>query len=183
MVKKTVEDVVKELGRYPIEAFEFLHSGLDYTVRQRHGPPDPGLGELLEWLEKRGVSLADLRQLAEEGGVPPAILEFLDRLGGMEAAATRLNRHVGGEELCWGLRTLALEQWGLMARVVLGHWGIRSTKDFGRMIFALVDHGLLQKEPEDQIEDFDDIYEFDTVFEKTYKISLPSTRPSKRDVE
>jgi uncharacterized repeat protein (TIGR04138 family) len=75
---------------------------------------------------------------------------------------------------------LALEQWGLLAPVVLRHWGIRSTKDFGRMVFALVDHGLLQKQPDDDIRDFENVYDFETAFVKSYKIDL-SKQPAKAE--
>lgn len=182
-VKKALEDVVKELGRYPLEAFEFLNRGLDYTVQKAHGPLVPNMGDLLEWLKTQGVSLTDLKRLAEKGGIPPAVLEFVEKLGGLEGATQRSNRHVDGEELCWGLRELATKQWGRMALVVLKHWGIQSTKDFGRMVFTLVENGLLQKEPEDQIEDFDDVYDFDTAFEDSYTIAVSDVPTSDRDAE
>src|ERR1035437_381274 len=35
--KKTLEQVVEETGRYPIEAFEFVRHGLNYTVHKVHG--------------------------------------------------------------------------------------------------------------------------------------------------
>jgi uncharacterized repeat protein (TIGR04138 family) len=35
--RKTLEQVVHECGRYPIEAFEFVRHGLTYTVEQIHG--------------------------------------------------------------------------------------------------------------------------------------------------
>jgi uncharacterized repeat protein (TIGR04138 family) len=35
--RKTLEQVVQECGRYPIEAFEFVRHGLNHTVHQIHG--------------------------------------------------------------------------------------------------------------------------------------------------
>ena len=35
--KKTLEQVVDESGRYPLEAFEFVRHGLNFTVQQIHG--------------------------------------------------------------------------------------------------------------------------------------------------
>jgi uncharacterized repeat protein (TIGR04138 family) len=35
--RKTLEQVVHECGRYPVEAFEFVRHGLTYTVQQIHG--------------------------------------------------------------------------------------------------------------------------------------------------
>ncbi len=172
--QKTVEQVVRELGHYSLDAFEFLHSGLDYTVREMHGPPPSGTDKLLEWLHSYGVDavVADLRRLIEQGDIPQPIVDVIRSLGGLDATAKSLNRHVSGEDLCWGLRDLAEKQWGLMASTVLRRWGIRCTKDFGRMIFALVENGLLQKQPDDHVDDFDDVYDFEQVFEGSYEISL-----------
>jgi len=36
-MRKTLEQVVHETGRYPLEAFEFVRHGLTYTVEQIHG--------------------------------------------------------------------------------------------------------------------------------------------------
>ena len=35
---KSLEQIVEEVGLYPIEAYEFIHSGLAYTVQKKHGP-------------------------------------------------------------------------------------------------------------------------------------------------
>ncbi len=77
-------------------------------------------------------------------------------------------RHISGRELAEGCRDLALERWGLMARSVLEYWGIRSTRDLGEIVFALVDCGVLVKREEDCIEDFDHVYDFAEVFERQY---------------
>jgi len=68
--------------------------------------------------------------------------------------------HVSGEQLCYGLRELALKRWGMMARSVLAHWGIKTTRDFGEIVFLLVANGWMQKEPDDRIEDFNEVYDF-----------------------
>ena len=78
-------------------------------------------------------------------------------------------RHVTGQELALGISKYALDQFGPMAMTVLHHWGVRSTLDFGRIVFALIDAKLLSKQPEDTLEDFDKVYEFADVFGK-YKI-------------
>src|SRR4051812_17584405 len=55
------------------------------------------------------------------------------------------SRHVSGQDLCEGLREFALSQWGMMAQVVLARWNIRTTLDFGRIVFALVENNFMQK--------------------------------------
>ncbi len=79
-------------------------------------------------------------------------------------------RHITGEELLGGIREYALEQFGPMTRTVLHYWGIRQTDDFGNIVFALVEAGILRKQPEDKIEDFHNVYDFKEAFDKGYKI-------------
>lgn len=73
-------------------------------------------------------------------------------------------RHVSGRELCLGLRDYAGRQFGMLAREVFRHWRIRSTEDFGRIVFAMVDAGLLRKSEDDSIDDFIGVYDFDEAF-------------------
>jgi uncharacterized repeat protein (TIGR04138 family) len=74
--------------------------------------------------------------------------------------------HISGGELAWACRDLALEQFGLTSRTVLTHWGIRSTEDIGKIVFVLIEVGLLMPHDEDRIEDFNDVYDFDEAFEE-----------------
>lgn len=80
-------------------------------------------------------------------------------------------RHISGKELLEGIRDYALEQYGALTRTVLNYWGIYETEDFGRIVFALVEVGVLRKQPEDKIEDFRDVYKFEEVFDKGYEIT------------
>jgi len=74
-------------------------------------------------------------------------------------------RHISGRELAEGVRDLALERFGPMARTVLEHWGINATDHVGDIVFALVDVGVLIKQDEDGPEDFHHVYDFDEAFE------------------
>lgn len=77
-------------------------------------------------------------------------------------------RHISGRELALGVRDLALERFGPMARSVLGHWGIHATEDVGRVVFALVEQGILVKQDEDRLEDFAGVFDFEEAFEAGY---------------
>jgi uncharacterized repeat protein (TIGR04138 family) len=124
--EKKLEDVVSEVGLYPIEAYDFIRRGLGYTVSKIHGGvKDP-----------------------------------------------QASRHVSGQQLCEGLREFALLEWGMLARTVLSRWNIRRTFDFGRIVFALVDNGLMSKTDDDDIEDFRDVYDFKSAFEARYRIEM-----------
>jgi uncharacterized repeat protein (TIGR04138 family) len=80
--------------------------------------------------------------------------------------------HVSGRDLCEGLREYALTRWGLMAPTVLFRWNIRRTLDFGKIVFALVEHGMMRKTDEDQLDDFRDVYDFKSAFESGYRIEM-----------
>ncbi|MFG0331660.1 MAG: Minf_1886 family protein [Phycisphaerales bacterium] len=73
-------------------------------------------------------------------------------------------RHVNGAELCAGLRDYAIKKYGLMARSVLEHWNIFSTDDFGRMVFAMVDEGIMSRTDEDSLDDFVSVFSFEDAF-------------------
>ena len=77
-------------------------------------------------------------------------------------------RHITGRELAEGCRDLALERFGLMARSVLEFWGIRTTRDLGEIVFALVDCGVLVKQDGDCVDDFEEVFSFGQVFEAEY---------------
>jgi uncharacterized repeat protein (TIGR04138 family) len=77
-------------------------------------------------------------------------------------------RHIAGDELARGVRDLALERFGPLARTVLEHWGIHSTADVGEVVFALVECGILVKQNEDRREDFRDVFDFEEAFERAY---------------
>jgi uncharacterized repeat protein (TIGR04138 family) len=87
---------------------------------------------------------------------------------------------VGGRELCLGLQEFALQQWGLLAKTVLARWNITTTLDFGRIVFAMVQHSLLQKTEDDCLDDFNNIYDFRTAFETSYRIAVPTEQERPR---
>jgi outer membrane receptor protein involved in Fe transport len=46
------------------------------------------------------------------------------------------------------------------------------TYDFGRIVFAMVESGLMQKTDDDSIEDFRNVYDFKTAFDAGYRIEI-----------
>ena len=81
-----------------------------------------------------------------------------------EEPAARESRHITGQDLCYGLRDFAIEQYGLLSRTVLSRWRIEQCEDFGRIVFAMVDAGLMHKTDQDSIEDFVEVYDFADAF-------------------
>jgi uncharacterized repeat protein (TIGR04138 family) len=80
--------------------------------------------------------------------------------------------HITGRELCEGVRQLALSQYGLMALLVLDLWGIRSTSDLGEIVYNLIASGEVEKTPSDSRADFDDVFDFETVFRREFVLTL-----------
>jgi len=109
------------------------------------------------------AALAELRR--RDGKYNERAYVFV--LAALEFAQTRLpaRRHLSGVELAWACRDFALEQFGMLASAVLTHWGIHTTEDFGQIVFMLIDVGLLARQPNDRLEDFERVYEFADVFE------------------
>ena len=95
---------------------------------------------------------------------------YLFVLSALEFCQTRMieRRHISGPELARACRDLALDRYGVMARLVLEHWGVRSTADLGDIVFTLVDLGLLISQPNDTREDFLEVFAFDQAFERDY---------------
>jgi uncharacterized repeat protein (TIGR04138 family) len=78
-------------------------------------------------------------------------------------------RHVTGSELARACRDFAVRQFGLMAESVLAHWGITRTEDLGRIVYTLVDVGLLVTQPGDRESDFAGVYDFPDAFRADYE--------------
>ena len=55
-----------------------------------------------------------------------------------------------------------------MAVTVFEDWGIRGCKDFGELVFNMVESGLLAKTDRDSRDDFQDGYDFTDAFCKPY---------------
>jgi uncharacterized repeat protein (TIGR04138 family) len=84
-------------------------------------------------------------------------------------------RHLTGQQLCEAIRQYALEQYGYMAQCVLNSWGVKSTSDFGEIVFNLIGIGQMRKTADDQREDFDNVFDFETGLRQSYKITLPES--------
>ena len=91
-------------------------------------------------------------------------------LAALEHSQTHLTerRHITGAELARSCRTLALQRFGVTARIVLEHWGVCSTSDIGDIVFTLVDMGLLISQPHDSRDDFIGVFAFEDAFEREY---------------
>ena len=123
MGDEAIAKALASRGPYPIEAYQFIREGLEYSV---------------------GRVQASSRDI--HGASPPE------------------GNHVTGQQLCMGLLDFAIFRYGMLAPAVLERWRIHRTDDFGRMVFAMIDVGIMAKTPSDSIEDFRSVYDFAEVF-------------------
>lgn len=93
------------------------------------------------------------------------VLELtIHRLHGPDAKHASASSHVTGDEMCRDLRRLAGERWGLLAPDVLRAWGVHCTLDFGRVVHAMIDAGILARSETDRLSDFEAVFEFDAAW-------------------
>ena len=73
--------------------------------------------------------------------------------------------HVSGTQLLDGIRDYALDRFGPMTLTLMEHWNIQKCRDFGDIVFNLVDFGILGRTENDSLEDFEGGYSFEEAFE------------------
>jgi uncharacterized repeat protein (TIGR04138 family) len=88
--------------------------------------------------------------------------------------AAEESHHVSGQQLCEAIRDYALGLYGMTAKCVLQHWGIRTTRDIGEIVFNMIEAERMRKTDRDRIEDFDDVYEFDEAFRPGFRLTMPN---------
>ncbi len=82
-------------------------------------------------------------------------------------------RHMTGQQLCEACRRYALEQYGMLAKMVLNSWGIYTTGDFGEIVYNLIGIHQMRKSESDRREDFDNVFDFGTAFEPEFEVLSP----------
>ena len=140
-----IAKLLKQDRRYKIDAYAFVFEALNFAhTRLGMGADQPAEAEE----EQPG-------ELPEEGGTK------------------EVERHLTGQQLCEAIRQYALEQYGYMAKSVLNSWGVKTTGDFGEIVFNLIGIGQMRKTTEDRREDFNDVFDFETGLRTNFKITLP----------
>jgi uncharacterized repeat protein (TIGR04138 family) len=93
-------------------------------------------------------------------------LDFTQKLIGKENKGAI--RHVSGQELLDGIRQFGLQQFGPMTATVFEEWGVKNCRDFGDIVFNMVEIGLLAKTDKDSRDDFQNGYDFTDAFRKPF---------------
>ncbi len=87
---------------------------------------------------------------------------------------SQVERHLTGQQLCEAIRQYALNQFGYMAQVVLYSWGIDETKCFGDIVYNMISIGIMKKSSQDRRSHFDNVFDFDEVFNNNFEICCSS---------
>ncbi len=111
----------------------------------------------------------DVRDLARKDGRYD-FQAYLFVFQALEFTLKRIGRrrHVSGQELLEGIKDFAILNFGAMGKTVFNQWGVAKPMDFGRIVFSLVDAGLMSKTDGDDISDFAEGFDFDKTFVQNY---------------
>jgi uncharacterized repeat protein (TIGR04138 family) len=116
-----------------------------------------------------------LRKLALSGGYSPEAFRFLFEslehtlvISG-KVKAEGPERHITGQELLDGMRQHARRIFGPLAVQIWKSWGIHCSLDWGRIVFLLVEAGLLNSQKTDRLEDFDEEFDYEKYFVEDYR--------------
>ena len=141
--------------RYKFEAYQFVREALAYAHEhlplEATTPPDTPSKSVKSPVGSVGKALKGGHD-AEAHQAP--------------AAAT--GQHITGQQLCEACRQYGLQQYGYLAGMVLANWGVRSTSDFGEIVYNLIRIEQMRKSESDRREDFDDVYSFDSAFQPRF---------------
>ncbi len=100
---------------------------------------------------------------------PLAIRFVYEGLGRAAKEIADKPSHVSGQTLCEELRELAIQKWGRLAMLVLNTWGVRTTRDFGEIVYMMIKNQWMNTQPTDSIDDFNNVYDFKTVFKDQFQ--------------
>lgn len=89
------------------------------------------------------------------------------------------NSHLSVQQLTEGIRLFANEQFGVMCQYTLAEWGISTTMDFGHIVFNLIEFDILSGQPDDRLEDFADLFDFDEAFRSPFADHLTAIDPAR----
>ena len=153
MSEKNFQEVIKEIhnkdDRFGKGAYYFIREALDHTLKS------------LEKTSQGKSGHVSGNELLE--GIREYALDHT--LKNLEKAKTKNKGHVSGSELLDGIRDYALDRFGPMTMTLMEHWNISKCRDFGEIVFMLVEYGILGRTDNDSIKDFENGYEFTDAFE------------------
>ena len=80
----------------------------------------------------------------------------------------KTGQHITARQLLEGTKEYALKSFGPMAKFTLNSWGIHNTHDVGVIDYNMIHVGLMGKADSDSLEDFFEVFNFDSAFKEDY---------------
>lgn len=110
-----------------------------------------------------GTPIRD-RPLNEITSYPAALLDVMRQ--GISAAVTAkgVRGHVSAQELCNGIRQYMLKEYGAETHDTFASWGITSWSDVGKVVFRMINAGIMMETEQDRLNDFDNVEGLNDVF-------------------
>lgn len=68
-------------------------------------------------------------------------------------------RHLSCEEFANEFVEFAKNKFGVLADTVLEQWNVRTSKDIGILVFSLIENGMMSKNEEDSLDQFEGLFE------------------------
>ena len=149
-----LHDLLQRDRRYTLDAYVFVLEALSFAQETLGLGAEPAV-EDLDAAESPSSGSGRPRQRTSRGRKRQA------------------DRHVSGQQLCEAARLYGLQQYGYLAPTVLSACGIRSTDDFGEIVFNMIDIGQMRKTKSDRREDFHAVYEFREAFARDVAFVVP----------
>ena len=56
--------------------------------------------------------------------------------------------------------------------MVLSQWHVQTTRDFGEIVYLMIENDWMTSQETDRIEDFNNVYDFENVFEKQFDFDI-----------
>jgi uncharacterized repeat protein (TIGR04138 family) len=107
----------------------------------------------------------DLIKLSEKSGkYKPEAYIFIAACVGM--ASRYANRHITAQELLAFIKEMGWKEYSFLAGEVFRYWGLENGRDFGDIVWDLVENGFLGKNETDSKEDFVLGFDFDEYNDK-----------------
>ncbi len=156
-----IAKLAREDGRYRVDAYAFVFDALNHAHAAMNMGADPPVHPMKECAADTQTPVGS-EKTADQ---PP--------MGAPADEAAAGERHVTGQELCLAIRSLALEQYGYMAKHVFNSWGIYKTCDFGNVVFNLISIGQMRKTDQDCRKDFENVFDFDRELVNDFVITPP----------
>ncbi len=109
-------------------------------------------------------AMSKIYDLARESKYKPNTYVFVLEI--LQVACSKEAKHLSGRQLTIAAFIYSIRKYGGLAKMVWEELGLNSSEDLGAVVFEMVEAGLMGKQEEDNVEDFNGLFtleDFDRV--------------------